>query len=45
MGPEEDVEESEEAEAGALLAAHTAIDVRLTSDRIEAFLKAMAQSR
>ena len=33
-------EESEEAEAGALLAAHTAIDVYRTAEMLHAFLKA-----
>jgi hypothetical protein len=39
-GLADDEEESEEAEAGALLAADTAIDVYRTADMMLAFLKA-----
>lgn len=39
-GIAEDEEESEEAEAGALLAAYTAIDAYRTAEMIQAFLKA-----
>lgn len=40
MGIGESEEESEEAEAGALLDADTAIDVYRTAEMMQAFLKA-----
>lgn len=39
-GVGEDEEESEEAEAGALLSADTALDIHRTAELIESFLKA-----